>query len=98
MHKEIFEQPTVIGETLKSFIDPELKTLKFNSKIFQDKINKITLIACWTSAFACRIARFWFEEFSDISVSVDIASEYRYRKLFYDKNELVFFYITVRRD
>ena len=91
MHKEIFEQPTVIGETLKSFIDPELKTLKFNSKTFQDKINKITLIACGTSAFACRIARFWFEEFSDISVSVDIASEYRYRKLFYDKNELVFF-------
>ena len=33
MHKEIHEQPTVIGETLKSFIDPEKKILKINSQI-----------------------------------------------------------------
>ena len=91
MHKEIYEQPTVIGETLKSFIDPEKKIIKINSEILKTDINKITLIACGTSAFACRIARFWFEEFANISVNVDIASEYRYRKLLKTEGEVVIF-------
>ena len=91
MHKEIYEQPTVIGETLKSFIDPEKKTIKISSEIFKTNIKKITLIACGTSAFACRIARFWFEEFANISVNVDIASEYRYRKLLKIDHEVVIF-------
>ena len=91
MHKEIHEQPTVIGETLKSFIDPEKKVLKINSKILHTDIKKITLIACGTSAFACRIARFWFEEYANIAVNVDIASEYRYRKLLKTDNEVVIF-------
>ena len=58
MHREIYEQLTVIGETLKTFIDPEKKILKINSDILKTEIKKITLIACGTSAFACRIARF----------------------------------------
>ena len=91
MHKEIYEQPTVIGETLKTFIDPEKKILKINSDILKTEIKKITLIACGTSAFACRIARFWFEEFANISVNVDIASEYRYRKLLKTEGEVVIF-------
>ena len=91
MHKEIHEQPTVIGETLKSFIDPEKKVLKINSEILHTDIKKITLIACGTSAFACRIARFWFEEYANIAVNVDIASEYRYRKLLKTENEVVIF-------
>ena len=91
MHKEIHEQPTVIGETLKSFIDPEKKIIKINSEIFKTNIKKITLIACGTSAFACRIARFWFEEFANINVNVDIASEYRYRKLLKTEGEVVIF-------
>ncbi len=91
MHKEIYEQPTVIGETLKSFIDPEKKIIKINSEILNTDIKKITLIACGTSAFACRIARFWFEEFAKISVNVDIASEYRYRKLLKTEGEVVIF-------
>ena len=91
MHKEIYEQPTVIGETLKSFIDPEKKIIKINSEILKTDIKKITLIACGTSAFACRIARFWFEEFANISVNVDIASEYRYRKLLKTEDEVVIF-------
>lgn len=91
MHKEIYEQPTVIGETLKSFIDPENKIIKINSEILKTDIKKITLIACGTSAFACRIARFWFEEFANISVNVDIASEYRYRKLLKTEGEVVIF-------
>ncbi len=91
MHKEIHEQPTVIGETLKSFIDQEQKKIKINSEIFNADIKKITLIACGTSSFACRVARFWFEEFANIGVNVDIASEYRYRKLLKTEKEVVIF-------
>ncbi len=91
MHKEIYEQPTVMGETLKSFIDPEKKIIKINSEILKTDIKKITLIACGTSSYACRIARFWFEEFANISVNVDIASEYRYRKLIKTEGEVVIF-------
>ena len=62
MHKEIHEQPTAIGETLKSFIDLDTKSLKFNSKLFNKILNRITMIACGTSSYACRVARLWFEK------------------------------------
>ena len=91
MHKEIHEQPVVIAETLKSFIDPQKKMFNYKSKILENNFNKITLVACGTSSFACRIARHWFEKYSDIPVEVDIASEYRYRKIFSSENQLVIF-------
>ena len=50
MHKEIHEQPTAIGETLKSFIDLDTKSLKLNSKLFNKNLNRITMIACGTSS------------------------------------------------
>ena len=91
MHKEIHEQPTVIGDTLKSFIDPQKKIFTYNSKILKNNFSKITLVACGTSSFACRIARYWFEKYANIPVEVDIASEYRYRKIFSSDNQLVIF-------
>ncbi len=91
MHKEIYEQPTVIGETLKSFIDPQNKILNFESKLLNDKVDRITLIACGTSSYACRVARYWFEKYARVPISVDIASEYRYRNIFKSDNELVLF-------
>ncbi len=91
MHKEIHEQPTVIGETLKSFIDPQKKLIKFDSKILDQNIKRLTLVACGTSSYACRIAKSWFEEYSNIPVIVDIASEYRYRKNFSSLDEPIIF-------
>ena len=91
MHKEIYEQSTVIGETLKSFIDPQNKILNFESKLLNDKVDRITLIACGTSSYACRVARYWFEKYARVPISVDIASEYRYRNIFKSDNELVLF-------
>ncbi len=91
MHKEIHEQPTVIGETLKSLINLEEKSINFDSKILNSEIKRITLIACGTSAFACRIAKFWFEELSKVQILVDIASEFRYRTILSEKDEVAFF-------
>ena len=91
MHKEIHEQPTAIGETLKSYIDLDKKTLKVNSKLFNENIERITMVACGTSSYACRVARFWFEKLANIPVHMDIASEYRYRNILHSDKELVIF-------
>ena len=91
MHKEIHEQPTAIGETLKSFIDLDTKSLKISSKLFNKKISRITMIACGTSSYACKVARFWFEKLAGVPVHIDIASEYRYRKIIHSDSELVLF-------
>ena len=82
---------TAIGETLKSFIDLDTKSLKVDSKIFNKSINRITMIACGTSSYACKVARFWFEKLAGIPVHIDIASEYRYRNIIHTDNELVLF-------
>ena len=91
MHKEIHEQPTAIGETLKSYIDFDKKILKINNKLINNKISRITMVACGTSSYACRVARFWFEKVANIPVQMDIASEYRYRKMLHSENELLIF-------
>ena len=91
MHKEIHEQPTAIGETLKSYVDLDKKTLKINSKLFNENIERITMVACGTSSYACRVDRFWFEKLANIPVHMDIASEYRYRNILHSDKELVIF-------
>ena len=91
MHKEIHEQPTAIGETLKSFIDLDTKVLNVSSSLINKNIARITMVACGTSSYACRVARFWFEKLARIPTDIDIASEYRYRKMIHSENDLVLF-------
>lgn len=82
MQKEIFEQPYAILETLQSLGDkfyPE-KFGDLATEIFK-KINKVQIIACGTSLNAGHIAKYWIEEFTDIECNIDIASEYRYRRV-----------------
>ena len=88
MLKEIHEQPTVIGETLKSFIDPHDRNIVFPKMDFDfEKIKKLTIIACGTSSYAAMVAKNWFEKYADIPTEVDIASEYRYRSHAHVENE-----------
>ncbi|PIR20651.1 MAG: glutamine--fructose-6-phosphate transaminase (isomerizing) [Deltaproteobacteria bacterium CG11_big_fil_rev_8_21_14_0_20_47_16] len=83
MLKEIFEQPKVIGDTLAGRISakhgvvlPELAEL-FGSKKFD--VDHIQFVACGTSWHAAGVARYWIESLCGIPVSVDLASEFRYR-------------------
>jgi glucosamine--fructose-6-phosphate aminotransferase (isomerizing) len=80
MHKEIHEQPQVIGDTLTSLINPatRLVTLPFSSEWLKS-ISHITIIACGSSYYAGMIAKSWIEQLASLPVDVDIASEYRYR-------------------
>ena len=90
MLKEIHEQPTVIGETLKSFIDPHDRKIVFPKMNFDFKeIKKLSIIACGTSSYAAMVAKNWFEKYANIPTEVDIASEYRYRSHAYVDNEAV---------
>tara|TARA_B100000686_G_scaffold105219_1_gene112393 strand:- start:106 stop:1929 length:1824 start_codon:yes stop_codon:yes gene_type:complete len=80
MLKEIHEQPTVIGETLKSLIEPHDRSIVFPEMDFDfNKINKLSIVACGTSSYAAMVAKHWFEKYTNILTEVDIASEYRYR-------------------
>jgi len=85
MEKEIFEQVDLLNRLVgdqhaNKYTEIDFKTL-----------NKITIIACGTSFYAASVAKFWFEKYANISVEIDIASEYRYRSPIIMKNELAIF-------
>ena len=63
----------------------------YDFPIQPDKIDKITLIACGTAYHSCLVAKYWFEEVTDLDVEVDIASEFRYRNIKFKKNNLYIF-------
>ncbi|GGO06475.1 glutamine--fructose-6-phosphate aminotransferase [isomerizing] [Iodidimonas muriae] len=80
MLKEIYEQPTVVGQTLSSYIDPLNLRIVLQDLCFDPKtISRVTLIACGTSYYAAMVAKYWIEHYAHIPVDVDIASEFRYR-------------------
>jgi glutamine---fructose-6-phosphate transaminase (isomerizing) len=80
MLKEIYEQPQVIGDTLQTLIHPGQRRIVMpTGSVDLAKADRLTLIACGTSYYACMTAKYWFESLARIPVDVDIASEYRYR-------------------
>ena len=80
MQKEIFEQPGVVGETIKIYCDSFTQTVSLPKMNFDlAAIKRIQLIACGTSYYAANVAKYWFEDIAKIATDVDIASEYRYR-------------------
>ncbi|MBB5706169.1 glutamine--fructose-6-phosphate transaminase (isomerizing) [Sphingopyxis panaciterrulae] len=80
MQKEIFEQPTVVAQTLSSYIRPLEQTVALPQMDFDlDGIDRITIVACGTSFYAGMVAKYWFETFARVPVDIDVASEFRYR-------------------
>lgn len=80
MQKEIYEQPTVVSQTMAAYIDPLHGTVTLpDVDLDLSAISKVTIIACGTSYYAGMIARYWIEKMAHIPVEVDIASEFRYR-------------------
>jgi glucosamine--fructose-6-phosphate aminotransferase (isomerizing) len=80
MQKEIFEQPTVVAETLRSYLNPAQGRVALPSLPFDlAKVSRVTIVACGTSYYAGMVARYWFEQLAKLHVEVDIASEFRYR-------------------
>lgn len=92
MLKEIYEQPIAIKNTLEGRIkDGQLNISSFGEKaesILSD-VDHVQIIACGTSYHSGMVARYWFEEIAGIPCSVEIASEFRYRKSVVHKNSLI---------
>lgn len=85
MLKEIFEQPQAILNTFRGRLDPEtgivrLPEIKLSSEELRG-VSRISLVACGTSWHAALVAKYWLEKWVGIPVEVDIASEFRYRRL-----------------
>ena len=81
MQKEIFEQPTVVAQTLSSYLrqaDNSVALPQFDFDI--SSIRRITIVACGTSYYAGMVAKYWFEQFARVPVDIDVASEFRYRE------------------
>jgi len=92
MSKEIFEQ----SKTAKNCINEYIDSLKRDINIYDfplepKKINKIILIGCGTAYHSCLVAKYWLEELTSIDIEIDIASEFRYRRLKFNKKNLYIF-------
>ena len=92
MIKEIFEQPITLKTCLKEYIDKIREEINFyNLPIEPKKIKKIVLIGCGTAYHSCLVTKYWLEEFTNLVIETDIASEFRYRNNRFDKNNLYIF-------
>ncbi|MBD2842358.1 glutamine--fructose-6-phosphate transaminase (isomerizing) [Erythrobacter rubeus] len=81
MQKEIFEQPTVVAQTLGSYLrrdDYSVALPQFDFDI--SSVRRLTIVACGTSYYAGLVAKYWFEQFARLPVDIDVASEFRYRE------------------
>ena len=82
MMKEINEEPILVANFIKKYINnldnlPDLT-----------KYNSIHIVGCGSAYYAGLIGKYLFED-DGLKVEVDVASEYRYRNIIYDKNTLV---------
>ncbi|MEO6387744.1 MAG: glutamine--fructose-6-phosphate transaminase (isomerizing) [Croceibacterium sp.] len=81
MQKEIFEQPTVVAQTLRSYLRPVEQQVALPQMDFDiSAIDRVTIVACGTSYYAGMVAKYWFEQFARVPVDIDFASEFRYRE------------------
>ncbi len=92
MLKEIFEQPKAIAETLAGRVSNNKlieESFGLNATEIFDKIDGVHILACGTSYHAGMVGKYWLESVAKIPCSVEIASEFRYRKPVLRRNSLV---------
>ncbi len=90
MLKEIFEQPTVLSDSVQVFAGVEGTELRVSLDL-SSSYTQIILIACGTSYYAGMVAKYWFEKYFQIPTQVEIASEFRYRQPWLDTKALYIF-------
>ena len=81
MHKEIHEQPAVVGDTLRAYVNPATLAIRLPEPGLDfARLPRLTIVACGTSFYAALTAKYWFEKLARLPVDVEIASEFRYRE------------------
>ena len=92
MQKEIFEQPTVVAQTLQSYLRIHEGTVALPQMDFDlGDVRRITIVACGTSFYAGMVAKYWIETFARVPVDLDVASEFRYRDPVLEEGGLALF-------
>ncbi|MGE1177448.1 glutamine--fructose-6-phosphate transaminase (isomerizing) [Pseudomonas sp. BW7P1] len=91
MLKEIHEQPSVVQRTLEGRLSPnQVLVQAFGPQAAElfAKVRNVQIVACGTSYHAGMVARYWLEELAGIPCQVEVASEFRYRKVVVQPNTL----------
>lgn len=87
MLKEINEQPIIISNLVKKYFTNNKLNIELLPNI--NKYNKIYIVGCGSAYHAGIVGKYLIEEYGDMEVSVELASEFRYKKLFLDNKSLV---------
>ena len=94
MAKEIEEQPTTLKNCINEYVDKINNDINIHNFPWDIKeISSVTLIGCGTAYHSCLMAKYWFEENTTLDVTIDIASEFRYRKNRF-KNDNLYIFIS----
>ncbi|MBI2093176.1 MAG: glutamine--fructose-6-phosphate transaminase (isomerizing) [Candidatus Omnitrophica bacterium] len=85
MLKEIHEQPNTIEQTILNRLDWQIQQVRFDERTnhFLERLSpdeQFVIIACGTAYHAALVGEYMLEEFAEMAVDVDLASEFRYRK------------------
>jgi glucosamine--fructose-6-phosphate aminotransferase (isomerizing) len=81
MLKEIYEQPIVVAQTLRTYVRRFEGELAMPTEGFDlASVKRVSIVACGTSYYAGMVAKYWFEQFARVPVDIDFASEFRYRE------------------
>ncbi len=92
MLKEIYEQPTVVAQTLRAYLRRFEGELALPTEDFDlASVRRVTIVACGTSFYAGMVAKYWFEQFARVPVDIDVASEFRYREPVMEEGGLALF-------
>ena len=88
MLKEINEQDKVFKDTVNYYFDGTINSLEKNFGFIKN-FKKIDIVACGSAYHTGVVGKYLIESYANIPVNVEVASEYRYKKCFYDKDTLV---------
>jgi glucosamine--fructose-6-phosphate aminotransferase (isomerizing) len=92
MQKEIFEQPTVIGDTMHAMLNPAERTITLPAlPIDLATVPRVSISACGTAYYAGLVGKYWIEKLARVPVEIDVASEFRYRNMPMVKGGLAIF-------
>jgi glucosamine--fructose-6-phosphate aminotransferase (isomerizing) len=92
MQKEIHEQPRAIGDTVEGILDAggfDPALFGVDAAQVLGEVDSVQILACGTSYYAGLTARYWIEELAGLPCAVDIASEYRYRRVVANPRQLI---------
>ncbi len=78
MAKEVAEQPVVIADALKHYVQGG--ALNLPAGLDFSTVDRLSMVACGTASYATAVAKYWFEQLAHLPCDVDIASEFRYRE------------------